>query len=87
MPLHSSTRIRALNGRLLRFSVRLATRRMRLRAPVLWGYVPQAEILLDTVDPELVVYHCVDDIAAQEGIDVDSFNAAERGASPRGPTS
>ena len=78
VPLHSSAWVRALNGHLLRFSVRLATRRMGLRAPVLWGYVPQAEILLDTVDPELVVYHCVDDIAAQDGIDVDSFNAAER---------
>jgi glycosyltransferase involved in cell wall biosynthesis len=51
---------------------------MGLRSPVLWGYVPQAEVLVRTLDPGLVVYHCVDDIAAQEGIDVDSFNAAER---------
>ena len=28
--------------------------------------------------PSLVVYHCVDDIAAQEGVDADSFRAAER---------
>lgn len=78
VPLHSSALIRALNGRLLRFSVARAARRMGLRAPVLWGYVPQAEVLLSTLDPGLVVYHCVDDIAAQEGIDVESFNAAER---------
>jgi glycosyltransferase involved in cell wall biosynthesis len=45
--------------------------------PVLWGYVPQAETLVDALDPELVVYHCVDDIAAQEGIDAASFAAAE----------
>ncbi len=51
---------------------------MRLRAPVLWGYVPQAEVLLDVLSPELVIYHCVDDIAAQEGIDAESFTAAER---------
>ena len=49
-----------------------------LRAPVLWGYVPQAEVLLDPLSPALVVYHCVDDIAAQEGIDAVSFDAAER---------
>lgn len=78
VPMHSSARIRALNGRLLRFSVRRAARRVGLRAPVLWGYVPQAEVLLGTLDPELVIYHCVDDIAAQEGVDVESFNAAER---------
>ena len=51
---------------------------MGLRAPVLWGYVPQAEVLLDPLSPALVVYHCVDDIAAQEGIDAVSFDAAER---------
>jgi glycosyltransferase involved in cell wall biosynthesis len=40
--------------------------------------VPQAEVLLDVLDPSLVVYHCVDDISAQEGIDSESFVAAER---------
>jgi glycosyltransferase involved in cell wall biosynthesis len=78
LPLHSSAFVRALNGHLLRFSVRRAARRIGLRAPVLWGYVPQAEVLLDALEPELVIYHCVDDIAAQEGIDVASFTAAER---------
>jgi glycosyltransferase involved in cell wall biosynthesis len=78
LPLHSSAGIRALNAWLLSGSVRLAARRMRLRAPVLWGYVPQAEVLLDPLSPALVVYHCVDDIAAQEGIDAASFDAAER---------
>jgi glycosyltransferase involved in cell wall biosynthesis len=78
LPLHSSAPVRALNAWLLRGSVRLAARRMRLRAPVLWGYVPQAEVLLDPLSPALVIYHCVDDIAAQEGIDEVSFNAAER---------
>jgi glycosyltransferase involved in cell wall biosynthesis len=78
LPLHSSAAVRALNACVLRASVRLAARRMRLRAPVLWAYVPQAEVLLDALAPELVIYHCVDDIAAQEGIDADSFAAAER---------
>jgi glycosyltransferase involved in cell wall biosynthesis len=78
VPLHSSAVVRALNRHLLRFWVSRAARRMRLNAPLLWGYVPQAEILLDTVDPRLVIYHCVDDIAAQEGIDIDSFKSAER---------
>jgi glycosyltransferase involved in cell wall biosynthesis len=78
LPLYSSAAVRALNAHLLRFSVRLTARRMRLRAPVLWGYVPQAEVLIGALRPELVVYHCVDDIAAQAGIDADSFDAAER---------
>jgi glycosyltransferase involved in cell wall biosynthesis len=78
LPLHGSAPVRALNARLLRGAVWRATRRRRLHAPILWGYVPQAEVLLDALAPDLVIYHCVDDIAAQEGIDADSFAAAER---------
>jgi protein-tyrosine-phosphatase/glycosyltransferase involved in cell wall biosynthesis len=78
VPVHSSALIRALNARVLRTSVRLAARRMGLGTPVLWAYVPQAEVLLDALGPDLVVYHCVDDIAAQDGIDEASFVAAER---------
>jgi glycosyltransferase involved in cell wall biosynthesis len=77
LPLHGLAPARALNARLLPALVGRAARRLRLRRPILWGYVPQAELLLDTLDPSLVVYHCVDDIAAQEGIDEASFRAAE----------
>jgi glycosyltransferase involved in cell wall biosynthesis len=78
LPLYSHAAIRALNAQLLRLAVRLASRRMRLRAPVLWAYVPQAEALIGSLSPDLIVYHCVDDIAAQAGIDAGSFDAAER---------
>ena len=77
LPLHGLGAARALNARLLPALVGRAARRLGLRRPILWGYVPQAELLLDTLDPSLVVYHCVDDIAAQEGIDEASFRAAE----------
>lgn len=66
---------RAVNPRLLPALVRRAARQME--RPILWGYVPQAEVLLDALDPALVVYHCVDDIAAQDGIDSAAFAAAE----------
>jgi glycosyltransferase involved in cell wall biosynthesis len=78
LPLHGSRLVRALNGRLLPALVRRAARRLGLRRPILWAYVPQAESLLSALDPELVVYHCVDDIAVQAGIDAPSFRAAER---------
>jgi glycosyltransferase involved in cell wall biosynthesis len=77
LPLHGLAPARALNARLLPALVARASRRLGFRRPVLWGYVPQAEVLLDALDPSLVVYHCVDDIAAQEGIDEASFRAAE----------
>ena len=82
LPLHSSARIRALNAWLLRAQVRRAVaagggRSTDDRGPVLWSYVPQAEVLLDDLAPADVVYHCVDDIAAQKGIDAAAFRAAE----------
>lgn len=77
LPFHGSAALRSLNRRLLRLQVRRAARRLGMRRPILWAYAPQAEALLDLLDPELVVYHCVDDVAAQKGVDADSFRAAE----------
>jgi glycosyltransferase involved in cell wall biosynthesis len=77
LPLHGSRVARALNARLLPALVRRAARRLGMRRPILWGYVPQAELLVEALDPSLVVYHCVDDIAAQERIDTASFRASE----------
>jgi glycosyltransferase involved in cell wall biosynthesis len=77
LPLHRSRIVRAMNARLLPALVRRATRKLGFSHPILWAYVPQAEVLLDTLNPSLVVYHCVDDIAAQERIDTASFRAAE----------
>jgi len=78
LPLHGSRIARALNRRLLPALVRRAARRLGLRRPILWAYVPQAEVLIDALDPSLIVYHCVDDIAAQGRIDSASFRAAEQ---------
>ncbi|HEX4804700.1 MAG TPA: glycosyltransferase [Conexibacter sp.] len=77
IPLHRFRLVRECNRRLLPLLVRRATRRLGFERPILWAYVPQAEALLDALRPALVVYHCVDDIAAQPGIDGTSFRAAE----------
>ena len=75
LPLHASRWARRLNRVLLRRLVGRAAG--DFERPVLWSYVPQAEVLLDALDPRLVVYHCVDDIAVQDGIDFEGFRAAE----------
>ena len=77
LPLHSSALARSLNRRLLPALVGRAARTLGLRRPILWAYVPQAEALIDVLDPELIVYHCVDDISAHARIDTTSFRAAE----------
>jgi glycosyltransferase involved in cell wall biosynthesis len=78
VPLHRSRLVRALNARLLPVLVRRAARRLGMRSPILWAYVPQAEVLIDALRPSLIVYHCVDDIAAHGRIDTASFRAAEQ---------
>jgi glycosyltransferase involved in cell wall biosynthesis len=78
LPLHDRAWARRLNAWLLPRLVGRAAKRLGLRDPILWGYVPQAELLLGALRPARVVYHCVDDIAAQERIDTGSFAAAER---------
>jgi glycosyltransferase involved in cell wall biosynthesis len=77
VPLHHLGPVRRLNRLLLRLQAGRAARKLGMREPILWAYVPQAEVLLDVLDPSLVVYHCVDDVAAQKGVDAESFRAAE----------
>ncbi len=78
VPLHGNRLVRSLNARLLVAAVGRATRALGMSKPILWAYVPQAEPLRRALAPELVVYHCVDDIAAQKGVDAAAFAAAER---------
>ena len=78
LPFYGSRIVRTLNGRLLPVLVSRAAHRLGLQRPILWAYVPQAEVLIDALDPSLIVYHCVDDIAAPAGIDVVSVRAAEQ---------
>jgi glycosyltransferase involved in cell wall biosynthesis len=77
LPLHSTPWQARLNAWLLRAQVRRAVRALGMSRPILWGYVPQAGALVDVLRPSTVIYHCVDDIANQRGIDAAAFRAGE----------
>lgn len=78
VPLHANRVVRALNAQLLTGYVSWAVRKVGLRRPVLWSFVPQAEVLLDRLDVSRVLYYTDDDYAAKAGIDAESFLASER---------
>lgn len=78
IPFHAARLVRQINARTLPRLVSRTAGKIGMRAPMLWSYVPQAEQLVHPLRPSLVVYHCVDDIAAQKGVDAESFRAAER---------
>jgi glycosyltransferase involved in cell wall biosynthesis len=83
LPAHGSPHVRRLNVAILKALVRRAMRRGGLERPILWAYNPHAHALAGSLGESLLVYHCVDDIAAQEGIDSASFEAAEAALASR----
>jgi glycosyltransferase involved in cell wall biosynthesis len=77
LPLHDRAWARRFNAKVLPWLVARAARRLGFRDVVLWSFVPQAEVLLDALDPATVLYYVDDDHAAKKGIDAASFTAAE----------
>jgi glycosyltransferase involved in cell wall biosynthesis len=77
LPLHSNELLRTVNAALLRQYVGRAVSKLQLRSPLLWSFVPQAEALIDVLEPSQVLYYIDDDHAAKAGIDAGSFLAAE----------
>jgi glycosyltransferase involved in cell wall biosynthesis len=77
LPLHSNLLARRVNAELLLRVVTTAVAKLGLREPLLWSFVPQAEILIERLKPARVLYYITDDHGAKPGIDAASFRAAE----------
>jgi glycosyltransferase involved in cell wall biosynthesis len=77
LPLHSNALARRINAQLLPHLVARAAGKLGLHEPVLWSFVPQAEILIDRLEPSRILYYIDDDHAAKPGIDAASFKASE----------
>lgn len=69
--------VRSLNQALLRFSVNRFARAHRCDKPVVWTYHPYMLAAIATLPRGPLVYHCVDDIAAIPGVDVEAFRNAQ----------
>ncbi|NUX55208.1 glycosyltransferase [Paraburkholderia youngii] len=70
--------VRSLNQAMLRFSVNRFARSRRYDKPVVWTYHPYMLDAIATLPRGPLVYHCVDDIAAIPGVDVDAFRNAQQ---------
>ncbi|WP_368623575.1 glycosyltransferase [Paraburkholderia sp. BR13444] len=70
--------VRSLNQAMLRFSVNRFARSLRYDKPVVWTYHPYMLDAIATLPRGPLVYHCVDDIAAIPGVDVDAFRNAQQ---------
>lgn len=77
LPFQSSRPVRILNRLLLRTALSLHLRIRGIRRDLLWTYNPMTTRFLDVSQWNQVVYHCVDDIAAQPGMPAAAIETAD----------
>ncbi|BDG06022.1 glycosyltransferase [Anaeromyxobacter oryzae] len=64
VPAYGSELARAANRHLLRLQVLNAMRRLGMRDPISWSFLPSAAAVAGTLGESLVVYHVVDEFSA-----------------------
>ncbi|MCC6157212.1 MAG: glycosyltransferase [Deltaproteobacteria bacterium] len=78
IPLHRFAFVRALNRILLRRRVKRWAAKLGMTRPILWTFLPTGIELVKQLGESAVIYQCVDDYAANPGVDVASLTDAER---------
>jgi glycosyltransferase involved in cell wall biosynthesis len=78
IPAWGKPTIQAFNRKLLTIQVRRATRRLDFTDPVNWVFNPAAGILAGALGESKVIYYCVDEYTAFQGVTTDALLAIER---------
>ena len=78
LPWHARPLVRRLNERWLAGWIARQCRRLGFESPIVWTYNPLVADLADHLDSSLLVYHCVDDLAAAPHMSAESIRAAEQ---------
>lgn len=74
---HNKSWVRRLNGWLQARVLKAWIVGSGRTEPVIWTYHPYVDAAIESIDYSRLVYHCVDDIAAQPGVDATAFQEAE----------
>lgn len=69
VPFHGSAAARALNRRWLAATLRLTMRRLGMRRPITWSFLPSSADVVGRLGERLVVYQCVDEYSQFTGTD------------------
>jgi hypothetical protein len=64
LPAYGSEAVRRANRAVVRLQVLAAMRRLGMRRPISWSFLPSAAAVAGTLDEALVLYHVVDEFAA-----------------------
>jgi glycosyltransferase involved in cell wall biosynthesis len=64
LPVYGGSAVRAVNRLIVRLQIFAAMRRLGMREPISWSFLPSAAPIAGTLGEELVVYHAVDEFSA-----------------------
>lgn len=78
VPFYKYTFVRSINRFILTLTLRVLQKRLGFTTPILWTYVPNAVFLRGKLGEKMLVYHCVDEIAANPLIPGDIVLAMEK---------
>jgi glycosyltransferase involved in cell wall biosynthesis len=67
LPLYGKEWARKLNGRALAAQVKRAMRQLGMKRPIVISFLPGAAPVVDRLDAQLILYHCVDEFSAFDG--------------------
>ena len=68
VPLHQIPAVRRINSFFLQMELRHLQKRFGLNDPILWIFLPTGVGLVRSLGEKLVIYHCVDEYAANPGV-------------------
>lgn len=69
VPFHGNAAARVLNRRWLAATLRLTMRRLGMRRPITWSFLPSSADVVGRLGERLVVYQCVDEYSQFTGTD------------------
>ncbi len=70
IPLHRNTFISWLNNLVLTWQVRYILGRLKITKPIIWSFSPRWESVINKIDHELLIFHCVDGLHTYDASDV-----------------
>jgi glycosyltransferase involved in cell wall biosynthesis len=78
IPFHGNRLARWVNRRLLRWSLRRASRKLGFHKPITWAFTPSSADVAGYLGERLLVYHCVDEFTKFTGADETAIGQMER---------
>src|SRR5262249_7485217 len=78
IPFHGRRVAGWINGRLLRWSLRRACRKLGFQNPITWTFVPSSGEVAGTLGERLLIYQCVDEYSKFSGTDENAILTMER---------